>query len=93
MFVVRDGEPLTTRALIEAIASAGGRPAVLLPVAPALLTGGARLLGAGKTMDRLLGSFEIDDAKARRLLRWQAPVPQTFDIERMVAAVRSGVGG
>lgn len=93
VFVVRDGEPLTTRALIEAIASAGGRPAVLLPVAPALLTGGARLLGAGKTMDRLLGSFEIDDAKARRLLRWQAPVPQTFDIERMVAAVRSGVGG
>ncbi len=90
LFVVRDGAPVSTRALIDAIAAAAERRAVLLPLPPVALMAVARLLGAGESVGRLIGNFEIDDAKSRRLLQWQAVVPMSFDIERMVAAVRSG---
>lgn len=74
--LIRDGEDLSTAALIRRLAAAMDRPARLLPVPPALLTLPARLLGKGAAADRLTGSLVVDDAPLRAL-GWTPP--QTVD--------------
>lgn len=87
VFVVRDGEPVSTRHLIEHIAQAAGRPARLVPCPPALLNAAARGLGAKAMVERLLGDHRVNDAKARHVLGWQAVQPLSFDLKRMVDAL------
>lgn len=70
VFLASDGESVSTARLIRGIAAAMGRPARLLPVPPALLALGGRVLGKGAAVDRLLGSLEVDDGPTRRLLGW-----------------------
>ncbi|WP_207477577.1 NAD-dependent epimerase/dehydratase family protein [Arenibaculum pallidiluteum] len=73
-FLVQDGPALSTPDLVQALAQAMGRPARLVPVPPALIRAGARLLGRGDAADRLLGSYEVDDSGIRTILGWQPPV-------------------
>lgn len=89
LFVVRDGEPTSTRGLIEAMAKALRRPARLVPVPAAALGLAARLAGRGAMMQRLLGDHRIEDAKARRQLGWRPEVGMQFDLERMAHALAS----
>lgn len=74
--LIRDGEDLSTAALIRRLAAAMGRPARLVPVPPALLALPARLLGKGAAAERLTGSLVVDDAPLRAL-GWTPP--QTVD--------------
>ena len=85
-FVVRDGDPVSTQGLAREIAAAAGTKARLAAVPPGLLRLGARALGAGTMAERLIGDHEVNDAKARRLLAWQAPSPRSLDLGRMVQA-------
>lgn len=71
IFLVSDGEDLSTADLLRRIAMAGGAPARLLPVPPVLLRWGARLLGKEAVAQRLLGSLQVDITKTRELLGWQ----------------------
>lgn len=86
-FVVRDGTPVSTRQLVEEIATAAGKPARFLPSPPALLRSAAKLVGAGAMAERLTGDHQVNDGKARRLLDWEAPEPRAFDIKRMVEEI------
>lgn len=86
-FVVRDGAPLSTRALIETIASAANVKARLVSVPPALLKAAGRLTGKGESLARLIGDYRIDDSKARALLGWHPPHAPAFDMERMTASI------
>lgn len=72
-FLVRDGEDLSTAALIRRLAKALGRPAPLLPVPPGLLRLAGRLTGKGPQVARLLESLRIDDGAIRRDLGWAPP--------------------
>lgn len=72
-YLVSDGEDLSTPDLLRRLGEAMGFPARLWPCPPALLLAGARLLGRGATMERLLGSLRIDDRKIRRELGWVPP--------------------
>ncbi len=88
-FVVRDGEAVSTRQLVDDVATAAGQRPRLLPLPVKLLQMSARAIGAGQMADRLVGDHQVNDAKARRLLGWRAPHPRAFDIERMVQALKS----
>jgi nucleoside-diphosphate-sugar epimerase len=80
-YLVSDGEDLSTPELVRGIASALDRPARLIPVPPALLRLGGRLLGKGKEVDRLLGSLTVDSGAICSDLGWAPPFSLTQGLE------------
>ncbi len=73
-FLVRDGQDVSTPALIRLIAAGLGRPAHLLPCPLALLRAAARLAGRGDDALRLIESVTVDDAPTRDRLGWRPRV-------------------
>lgn len=70
VFLVSDGEDLSTTDLLRRLAAAIGRPAHLYPVPIALLRLGAIILGRQDLAQRLLADLRVDISKTRRLLGW-----------------------
>ncbi len=74
VFLVSDGEDLSTTELLRRMGVALGKPARLLPVSAAWLDGAARLLGKGDVTRRLCGSLQVNIEKTRSMLGWTPPV-------------------
>ena len=74
VFLVSDGEDLSTTELLRRMGQALGRPARLLPVPAVLLSAGAKALGKGSLSQRLCGSLQVDINKTIDLLGWHPPV-------------------
>jgi len=74
VFLVSDGEDLSTTELLRRMAGALGRPARLLPVPAWALETGAAMLRRRSLSKRLCGSLQLDIDKTRRLLDWSPPV-------------------
>lgn len=74
VFLVSDGEDLSTPELLRRMGHALGKPARLLPVPAFMLKVGARLLGKGAAAQRLCGSLQVDIGKTRQMLGWEPPV-------------------
>jgi UDP-glucose 4-epimerase len=74
VFLVSDGEDLSTTELLRRMARALNRPARLLPVPGFLLQSGAALLGRRALAQRLCGSLQVNIDKTRQLLGWAPPV-------------------
>lgn len=74
VFLVSDGEDLSTTELLRRTGQALGRPAMLLPVPESLLKLAARLLDKPGIAQRLCGSLQVDISKTRTLLGWTPPV-------------------
>ncbi|WP_286220271.1 UDP-glucose 4-epimerase family protein [Marinobacter apostichopi] len=74
VFLVSDGEDLSTSELLRCVGKAMGQPARLLPVPAELLQFGAMVLGKKAMAQRLLGSLQVDISKTRELLGWEPPV-------------------
>lgn len=74
VFLVSDGEDLSTSGLLRRVACALGKPARLLPVPARLLTLAATLLGRRALSQRLCGSLQVDIAKTRAVLGWAPPM-------------------
>lgn len=70
VFLVSDGEDLSTADLLLRLAAAMGRPARLWPVPPALLRLGAIMWGRQDLAQRLLADLRVDITKTKRLLGW-----------------------
>ena len=92
VFVVADGEDVSTSTLLRKLARAAGRPSLLLPVPPSWLRAGASLLGKRAVADRLLGNLQVDATKARTLLGWQ-PVVTMDEQLAMMFEHKDGVMG
>ncbi|MBC8089233.1 MAG: SDR family oxidoreductase [Phycisphaerae bacterium] len=73
-FLISDGDDMSTPELIRRMARALGRPARLLPVPAWFLKSGAAATGQRDVAERLLGSLQLDIAKARGLLSWSPPL-------------------
>lgn len=74
VFLVSDGEDLSTTELLVRMGRALGKPARLIPVPQRLLTLGASMLGKADIAQRLCGSLQVDISKTRELLGWRPPV-------------------
>jgi len=74
IFMVSDGEDLSTTVLLRKMASALGKPAHLLPVPASLLSTVAIILGKRSLSQRLCGSLQVDIGKTRALLGWTPPL-------------------
>ena len=93
VFTICDGAPLSTRGLIEAIARAAGRRAVVFPMPVSLLHAAGAMTGKSAFIARLTADYRIDDAKARQLLGWTPETEVGFDIARMAASCAAFKGG
>lgn len=74
VFLVSDGEDLSTTQLLRRMASALGKSPLLLPVPSRWLNGAARLVGKGAVAQRLCGSLQVDIEKTRQMLGWTPPL-------------------
>jgi nucleoside-diphosphate-sugar epimerase len=74
-FLVADGKPLSTRAIVERVAKIEGVRARLCPFPRALLRAALAVLGAGSLASQLLGDLEVDIEKTRDRLDWRPSAP------------------
>jgi len=74
VFLVGDGEDLSTTELLRGVAKAAGVSSRLIPVPALVLMFMASLFGKKEMAQRLLGSLQVDISKARDLLGWTPPI-------------------
>ncbi|MDH4164143.1 MAG: SDR family oxidoreductase [Nitrospirota bacterium] len=73
IYLVSDGEDISTPELIRKVASALECPARLLPFPPSVIGLAGKIAGKTDAVDRLLGSLRVDSTKIRRELGWSPP--------------------
>lgn len=74
IFLVSDGEDLSTTDLLRRTATAMGTRSRLLPVPTSFLEAVAAIVGKREMAQRLCGALQVDIEKTRRLLDWSPPV-------------------
>lgn len=74
VFLVSDGEDLSTSDLLRRTARAFGKSARVFPLPQGVITALAKMLGRGDMALRLCGSLQVDIAKARDVLGWKPQV-------------------
>jgi len=87
IFLVSDGEDLSTAELLKRMGEAQGTPARLFYVPASVLRLGVSLLGKQNVYQRLCGSLQVDIDKTRQLLGWVPPIPVDEGLRR--AALRA----
>ena len=86
VFLISDGEDVSTTQLLRKVADALGKKPWLLPVPVGLMSFAARLIGKGDVANRLFGSLQVDSSKARDLLGWQPVITMDEQLNKTVAA-------
>ena len=84
VFLISDGEDVSTTTLLQKVARAFGKKPNLIPVPVGLMTFVAKLVGKGDIANRLFGSLQVDSSKARDLLGWHPVVTMDEQLAKMV---------
>lgn len=90
LYLIADGDDVSTADFIRHIAQASGRPARLLHVPLPLLRAAAKLLGRADAVDKLTVPLQIDCRKAREQLGWIAPYTLDQGLQHAAAPLRAG---
>ena len=83
VFLISDGEDVSTTELLRKVAKAYRIKPRLIPMPASWIQTVARLLGKGAAADRLLGSLVIDSSKAQELLGWKPLVSMDEQLKKM----------
>ena len=86
IFLISDGEDVSTTELLQKVAKAFGKRPFLIPVPVSLMKFTAKLLGKADVADRLFGSLQVDSSKARDLLGWKRVISIDEQLEKTVEA-------
>lgn len=86
VFLVSDGEDLSTSELVRRIARAMGKKSRLIGIPVPILRVGGALIGRPESVRSMVGTLCVDASKASRLLGWRAP----FSVDE---ALRYAVAG
>lgn len=86
VFLVSDGEDVSTTELLKKVAKAFGKPPHLLPIPVSLMTFAAALIGKKTVADRLFGSLQVDSSKARDLLGWKPVITMDEQLTKTAEA-------
>jgi nucleoside-diphosphate-sugar epimerase len=93
IFLVSDGQDISTTDLVRGMAQAVGMPVRLLPVPVWVLKAAATLLGKGDAVQRLCGNLQVDITKARQLLGWIPLVSVEEGLRRTMVGLTSIASG
>jgi nucleoside-diphosphate-sugar epimerase len=83
VFLVSDGEDVSTAELLRRVAKAYGCKSRLFSVPVDLMRLAARCTGKSSPADRLFGSLVVDDSKARQMLGWHPPSSMDEQLQKM----------
>ena len=83
VFLISDGEDVSTTELLRKVANAYKVAPRLLPIPVIWIQTFARSLGKRAVADRVLGSLVVDGSKARDLLGWRPVVSIDEQLEKM----------
>lgn len=83
VFLVSDGDDVSTTDLLHRVAKAYACKTRLIFVPTWLLSHAARLLGRSAAAERLLGTLILDTSKAHKLLGWQPSVTMDEQLRKM----------
>jgi nucleoside-diphosphate-sugar epimerase len=89
IFLISDGEDVSTTELITKTALAFGKTPRLIPVPVGLMQFAAKLLGKGEVSRRLFGSLQIDNTKAREYLGWQPIISMDGQLQKIADVFRN----
>ncbi len=84
VFLISDGEDVSTTELLQKVAKALGKKSRLIPISVALMTVAAKLLGKGELANRLFGSLQVDSSKARDLLGWKPVITMDEQLRKII---------
>jgi len=88
IFLISDGEDVSTTELLKKVSKALGKKARLIPVSVGLMTFVAKLLGKGDVANRLFGSLQVDSSKARKLLGWKPVITMDEQLRKTMTALK-----
>jgi len=88
IFLISDGEDVSTTELLQKVARALGRSARLMSVPVGLMTSVAKALGKEDVVNRLFGSLQVDSSKARELLGWKPVITMDEQLRKLVEAYK-----
>lgn len=88
VFLISDGQDISTSAMLRKVANAYGVKSRLLPIPVSLMKFAAKFLGKGAVADRLFGNLQVDSSKAHDLLGWQPVVTMDEQLAKMAALDR-----
>ncbi len=83
IFLLSDGEDLSTTELLRRVAWAYGRTCRMFPFPEEVIISLGRLLRVSSIADRLLRSLVIDVSKAHTMLGWRPPISVNEQLKRM----------
>jgi nucleoside-diphosphate-sugar epimerase len=86
VFLVSDGKPLSTKAILQEIALAYGLKLRLISIPSAVIRFLLSVIGKASTADRILGELVIDDQKTRDRLDWQPVITIREQLRKMANA-------
>jgi nucleoside-diphosphate-sugar epimerase len=83
VFLISDGEDISTTELLRKVANAYSVAPRLLPIPATWIQTASRFLGKSAVANRLVGSLVIDSSKARELLGWNPVVSVDEQLRKM----------
>ncbi len=83
VFLISDGEDVSTTELLQKVAKASGKKAMLLPVPASLMRFSAKLVSKEALASRLFESLQVDSSKARELLGWKPVITMDEQLRKM----------
>ncbi len=82
VFLISDGEDVSTTQLLQKVAKSLNKRAWLLPVPVGFMSFFAKLLGKEAVANRLFGSLQVDSSKASDLLGWRPVVTMDEQLQK-----------
>jgi nucleoside-diphosphate-sugar epimerase len=86
VFLISDGDDVSTTELLKRTAAAMNTKAFLLPIPESWMRFFAKILGKQDLADRLLGSLQVDSSKAFDLLDWKPVTTMDEQLKKTVEA-------
>jgi len=86
IFLISDGEDVSTTELLRKIAKAYDKKIILISVPIGLVKFLVSLVGRADIASRLFGSLQIDNSKASRLLGWKPETSMDDELKKTVEA-------
>jgi len=86
IFLISDGEDVSTTQLLKKVADALGKKTMLIPIPVGLMKLVAKLMAKSGMANRLFASLQVDSSKAHDLLAWEPVISMEEQLQKTVDA-------